>query len=59
MVSRAGPVKSAVEKAFAVYEEWYRPYQPSLHEYQTRYALIDPILCALGWDISDPQGVLP
>ena len=27
------------------------------HEYQTRYALIDPILTSLGWDISDVNQV--
>ena len=59
MVSPAEPVKSVVEKAFAVYEEWYRPYHPSLHEYQTRYALIDPIIRALGWDTSDPKECYP
>ena len=29
----------------------------SCHEYQTRYALIDPILTSLGWDISDVNQV--
>ena len=28
------------------------------NEYQTRYYLIDPILKALGWDLSDPSMVL-
>ncbi len=28
-------------------------------ESQTRYALIDPLLTALGWDISDPSQVVP
>ena len=27
------------------------------HEYQTRYALIDPVLTSLGWDISDVNEV--
>ena len=27
------------------------------HEYQTRYALVDPILTSLGWDISDVNQV--
>ena len=25
----------------------------------TRYALVDPVLCALGWDVSDPEKVRP
>ena len=59
MVSTATLVQAAVEKAHYIYEEWYRPYQPSLHEYQTRYALIDPILRALGWDTADPKECYP
>lgn len=31
----------------------------TLHEAGTRYAIIDPILQALGWDTSDPGQVLP
>ena len=31
----------------------------TLHEAVTRYAIIDPILQALGWDTSDPGQVLP
>ena len=29
----------------------------SKHEYRTRVVLIDPVLCALGWDVSDPGSV--
>lgn len=28
-------------------------------EWQTRYALIDPLLRALGWDTADPTMVVP
>ena len=31
----------------------------SQNEYRTRLALIDPILNALGWDVSDPKLVMP
>ena len=52
-------VQAAVEKAAATYKEWYKPDRPSLGEYQTRYALIDPILRALGWDTADPKMCYP
>ena len=29
------------------------------NEYRTRIALIDPLLQALGWDVSDPTVVMP
>lgn len=29
------------------------------NEYRTRMALIDPLLTALGWDVSDPELVMP
>ena len=29
------------------------------NETRTRMALIDPLLCALGWDVSDPAMVTP
>ena len=32
-------------------------YEVNWNEHQTRYALIDPILKALGWDISNPMQV--
>ena len=31
----------------------------SSHEIRTRYALIDPLLTALGWDVSNPELVIP
>lgn len=52
-------VRTAVEKAVITYEEWYSSDRPSLGEYQTRYALIDPILRALGWDTADPKECYP
>lgn len=29
------------------------------NEWLTRYALIDPILTALGWNLADPEQVIP
>ena len=29
------------------------------HEHATRYALVDPMLRALGWDVSDPAWIVP
>ena len=42
-------------------QERIRSYGPSLrgHETRTRMALIDPLLQALGWDVSDPGVVTP
>jgi len=59
MESSAKMVQIAAEKAAVTSEEWYKPDQPSLGEYQTRYALIDPILRALGWDTADPTVCYP
>ena len=59
METTAAMVKTAVEKAYSTYQEWFRPDQPSLGETQTRYALIDPILRALGWDTADPKVCYP
>ena len=41
--------------------ERMRVYQDDLgrNEMMTRYALVDPFLTALGWDISDPGMVIP
>ena len=30
----------------------------SANEYRTRVSLIDPLLCALGWDTADPESVM-
>ena len=34
-------------------------YGPTFNETQTRVALIDPLLTALGWDVADPALVTP
>lgn len=59
METTGGMLRTAVEKAYTTYKEWYRFDQPSLGETQTRYALIDPILRALGWDTADPKVCYP
>jgi hypothetical protein len=59
METSATIVQTAVEKIAVTYQEWYRSDQSSLGEYQTRYAFIDPILRALGWDTSDPKVCYP
>ena len=59
METTAAMVKNAVEKAYGTYQEWFRSDQPSLGETQTRYALIAPILRALGWDTADPKVCYP
>ena len=52
-------VKAAVEKAAATYGKWAVSLGPEWHEWQTRYALVDPMLRALGWDTSDPMECYP
>ena len=44
-----------------VLKERMRSYRAALEENETRtrMALIDPLLCALGWDVSDPGVVAP
>lgn len=59
METTAARVKAAVEKAHGIYEEWFMFDQMPLRETQTRYALIDPILRALGWDTADPKVCYP
>lgn len=59
MASSTTTVRSAVEKAHSVYDEWFSVGDPMLREPQTRYALIDPILRALGWDTEDPKECYP
>ena len=48
-----GTIKTIKEKMDAYY------YLFRNNEAMTRYALIDPLLRALGWDLSDPAMVLP
>ena len=58
-------VERAVQKARREMKVWdkvaeaYWPGENSWREDQTRYALIDPILRALGWDTSDPNECYP
>ena len=59
METSATMLRTAAVKAASTYDEWYRHDRPSLDEYQTRYALIDPILRALGWDSEDPKSCYP
>ena len=49
-------VQDAIEQIEEVIEE-AGEFISECHEYQTRYALIDPILTSLGWDISDVNQV--
>lgn len=52
-------VQTAAENAAFIYGEWYKSDEASLGECQTRYAFIDPILRALGWDTTDPKICYP
>ena len=56
MEKSATIVQIGVEKAAITREECYRPDQPSLGEFQTRYALIGPVLPLLSPD--PPNGVV-
>ena len=56
MEKSATIVQIAVGKAAGTCEEWYRPDQPSLGEFQTRYAFIDPVLPLLS--PNPPNGVV-
>ena len=49
-------VQNAIEQIEEVIEE-AGEFISNCHEYQTRYALIDPILSSLGWNISDVNQV--
>ena len=57
----ANAVKEAVRHTRQVLKRWddvgkaYWPNEESWREDQTRYALIDPILRALGWETSNPE----
>ena len=58
-------VEKAIRDARRVMQEWeqvaeaYWPGENSWKEDQTRYAIIDPIIRALGWDTSDPKECHP
>ena len=51
-------VEQAISRAVAIIENEQR-YEDTLkiHEMNTRYILIDPVLRALGWDLSNPDQV--
>ena len=52
-------IRDAIEKVCATFNEWSAVGASDWHETQTRYAIIDPILRALGWDTSDPKACRP
>ena len=49
-------VRDAIERIEKAIEE-SGEFISECHEYQTRYTLVDPILVALGWDLSDVNQV--
>ncbi|MYC37692.1 MAG: hypothetical protein F4X66_12405 [Chloroflexi bacterium] len=49
-------VKQAIQKVVKTIDE-YDEFLTNSHEYQTRYALIDPVLRSLGWDLSSVEEV--
>lgn len=57
MTTTITKVATAIQHACAVIEEWDTLGHPwnAWREDQTRYAIIDPILRALGWDTADPK----
>ena len=60
-----GEVKRTILRVRQVMDEWekadedYYPGQTKWREAHTRYAFIDPIIRALGWDMSDPKECHP
>ena len=52
-------VQLAIQHARDVIEEWDAVGFPDWRESQTRYAIIDPIIRALGWDTEDPKECYP
>ena len=52
-------VQLAIQHARDVIEEWAEVGLPGWRETQTRYAIIDPIIRALGWDTEDPKECYP
>ena len=58
-------VKRTILRVRQVMDEWdevdkeYYPGQTKWREAHTRYAFIDPIIRALGWDMSDPKECHP
>ena len=52
-------VQLAIQHARDVIEEWAEVGSTDWLETQTRYAIIDPIIRALGWDTEDPKECYP
>ena len=52
-------VQRAIQHARDVIEEWDEVGLTGWRETQTRYAIIDPIIRALGWDTEDPKECYP
>ena len=52
-------VRLAIQHARDVMEEWAKVGSTDWRETQTRYAIIDPIIRALGWDTEDPKECYP
>ena len=52
-------VQLAIQHARDVIEEWAEVGLTDWRETQTRYAIIDPIIRALGWDTEDPKECYP
>ena len=56
-------VETAIDHAMRAIEEWKQAGQflddISWHEVHTRYAVVDPILRALGWKTEDPKEFHP
>ncbi len=58
-------IKETVSRVLQVMKQWddvdrdYYPGETQWWETQTRYAFIDPIIRALGWDTSDPKECQP
>ena len=48
-------VQAAISRRRTIIREWADVDDAHWHEDDTRYALIDPILRALGWDTGDPK----
>ena len=52
-------VASAIRKANWKISEWKEVGLPVWREDQTTYGIIDPIICALGWDTAEPKECHP
>ena len=50
-----GNVETAIRKVIELVREWDAAGETDWREDHTRYAVIDPIIRALGWDTGDPK----